>query len=537
MNAPLSLAHFTQIRVPPTSRFSYGRTDYSMSDQSSTGLGVAGPFDLIKRLGEGGMGEVFLARHRVLNRDAVVKRILPEHTANEDLLRRFKVEAQAAGKLSHPNIVDVRDISKGDDGRWYMVLEYLRGLSLADWMTQCAKRTGQPVGPWYATIILAQTANALRVAHDEGIVHRDVKPENIFLTDARFVAAAAKQAAALQQAGLPLDLWVKLLDFGIAKLRGVVGGPATKTGVGIGTLSYMSPEQLENARDVDSRADVYSLGVVAYQLLTGGALPWGENTPYVILYQRQTSEPPPDPRRLVPSLSEDIAAVVRGALARSPRDRPSAREFALAFARAVPAQSGFPAGTTLLDAYAEELAAPDGRVATLPDLGPATAPLGRKAPAPVPALPSPTPWMTPSDAPSVSNPTTHSSAVQVRPSGAPAPSSSRRGILVALGATVVVGTAVVVAVISSGGDGNQEDARETAAPVSEPAGVATSPLDALAPDAGEDGPPIDAPVPDPVDAAAPVDAQQIDAKRTRTRPPRDPGDGSGSARGYRDLTK
>ncbi len=514
-----------------------------MSVQSSPGLGVAGPYDLIKQLGQGGMGEVFLARHRVLNRDAVIKRILPEHTENEDLVRRFVVEAQAAGKLSHRNIVEVRDITKGADGRWYLVLEYLRGLSLAEWMNQCAQRTGQPVGPWYATIILAQTANALRVAHDGGIVHRDVKPENIFLTDARFVAAAAQQAMALQRAGLPLDVFVKLLDFGIAKLRGVEGGPATQTGVGIGTIAYMAPEQLESARDVDSRADVYSLGVVAYQLLTGGALPWGDNTPAVLLYQRQTTEPPPDPRRLVPSLSEDIAAVVRGALARSARDRPSAREFALAFARAVPAQNSLPEGMTLLGAYADELltALPDertvGRIALPADLGPSTAPLGRKSPAPVPVLPSPTPWMTPSGAPSASNPTTHSSAVQVRPSAAPAPSSSRRGILVALGATVVVGTAVVVAVISSGGDGNQDDDQQPSAPVSTPAGELASPLDAPAPDAGEDGPPVDAPVPDPVDAAAPIDAQQIDAKRTRTRPPRDPGDGSGSARGYRDLTK
>jgi hypothetical protein len=293
---------------------------------------------------------------------------------------------------------------------------------------------------------------------------------------------------------------------------------------------------------------VYALGVVAYQLLAGGALPWGD-TPGPVLYKRQTTEPPPDVRALVPTVSPELAEIVRGALACSPRDRPSVRELALAFARAVPAQDGLPDGLTLLGAYAEELliTGPDertrGRVEIPPGL-PATAPLGRKGQAPVPVLPIPSPWGTNEMASSaVAHPTTHSSAIQVRPSNASTPSSTRRTLLVSLGAAAVVVGAVAVAVMS--GDGSSADGSAT--PVSEGTPnprheSAVAPPESATPDAGTDSaedavaPPADAAV--PPDAAAPVDAQEIDAgRRNRTRPPTDKGDGSGPARGFRDLTK
>lgn len=514
-----------------------------MSVSTGTPLGVAGPYDLVRKLGAGGMGEVFLARHRVLGREAVIKRILAEHTENPELVRRFVVEAQAAGRLSHRNVVEVLDVAQTSDGKWYLVLEYLKGLSLADWMNQWSERTGQPVGPWYATIILAQAANALRVAHAAGIVHRDFKPENIFLTNATLVPAAAQQAKALQQVGLPVDLFVKLLDFGIAKLRGVEG-PATQTGVGIGTIAYMAPEQFENAKDVDDRADVYALGVVAFQLLTGGLLPWGENTPAVILYKRQTTEPPPDARSLVPSLSSELAAVVRRALSRSPRERPSAHEFALAFAREVHAHGGLPSGMSLVGAYAEELLTLPagertvGRIEIPPHIGQPTAPLRPKAPAtPVPVLPSPTPWMTPPVEPTTPpGVTTHSSAVQVLASAPASPIRSRKGLLLSVGTIGVIGGAVALALMAGGKGGDGPTAASTA-PSADPGDAASLSVDAAAPAPVDAGAAVAVPDP-PVDAAAPVDAQAVDAGRgKRVRPPKDKGDGQDADRGFRDLTK
>jgi serine/threonine protein kinase len=181
-----------------------------------------GGYVLLRQLGEGGMGRVFLARHQLLQRDVVIKQIRPHLADRPELVRRFFAEAQAAARLRHPNVVEVIDCAHAPDGSPYLVLEYLDGLTMHDWLTA----TG-PADPTHVALIVAQVASALAVAHAAGIVHRDIKPENLFLME-----APVNLGARLRSAGLPTNLFVKVLDFGIAKL---VDGSGTRTGVALGT--------------------------------------------------------------------------------------------------------------------------------------------------------------------------------------------------------------------------------------------------------------------------------------------------------------
>ena len=319
-------------------------------------------FEIIRELGAGGMGRVLLARHVNLGVQRVVKQILPEHATNAEALRRFFAEARAAARLQHRNVVVVYDCRTDANGQPFLVLEYLRGVSAQQFLAAHRTRASAPpvpgttptprgIAPALVLIIVGQTANALTAAHGVGIVHRDIKPDNIML-----VAVPDDLRPALTAAGIPQDaqIHVKVLDFGIAKLLNEQGG--TGTGIGIGTPQYMAPEQLEG-RGVSSQADQYSCAAMAYQLLTGGAVPWGMETPAVQIYRRQQSEPPPDPRTIEPSIPAAVAAVVQRAMACNPADRwPSVAAFARAFADAVPAGDGLPSGRDLLRLFAVEIA-------------------------------------------------------------------------------------------------------------------------------------------------------------------------------------
>jgi serine/threonine-protein kinase len=312
-----------------------------------------GSYELLSELGRGGMGVVYRAQHTVLGTPAVVKLLLPELTQEPQITERFVREAKAAAALQHPHIVEVKDCGQSATGQWYIALEYLEGVPLSRWITQPVPpsdgvpsvrrgvhrrlETG-PVPPAQAVAILSQAANALHAAHEQSIVHRDVKPDNIFLVD---------------RSGN--DLFVVLLDFGVAKLA-EEQRPLTQTGIGIGTPAYMAPEQLRNAKDVDRRADVYALGVVLYELLTGGHLPWGHNTEAVEIYRLQLSVAPPDPRAIVPSISPALVEVIARAMAADRAQRwPDAAVFAQALAEAVPPSGVTPAGPEILRAYAPEL--------------------------------------------------------------------------------------------------------------------------------------------------------------------------------------
>jgi serine/threonine-protein kinase len=207
-----------------------------------------GQYRLQRLLGAGGMGEVYLAEHRLLKRPCAVKLIHPERASDPHLLQRFEREVQATAQLSHPNTVEIYDYGHADDGTFYYVMEYLPGLSLDELVTRYG-----PLPPARAVHYLRQVCGALREAHQAGLVHRDIKPSNII---------------ACNPGGL-CDV-VKLVDFGLVRPPDAAGeGRLTKEGLILGTPDFMSPEQARGDDTLDARSDLYSLGAVAYFLLTG----------------------------------------------------------------------------------------------------------------------------------------------------------------------------------------------------------------------------------------------------------------------------
>ena len=209
--------------------------------------------DVLALLGKGGMGAVYKARQRELDRLVAVKILPPEIGRDPAFAERFTREARALARLCHPNIVTVHDFGRTGDGLFYFVMEYVDGVNLRQ-----ALQAGS-MSPKEALAIVPQICDALQFAHDEGIVHLDIKPENI-LVDKRGR--------------------VKIADFGLAKLLGHAPVDVSLTGTRqvMGTLRYMAPEQMEGTKAVDHRADIYSLGVVFYELLTG-ELPIGRFAP------------------------------------------------------------------------------------------------------------------------------------------------------------------------------------------------------------------------------------------------------------------
>jgi serine/threonine protein kinase len=208
--------------------------------------------EILEHLGQGGMGVVYKARQRNLNRLVAVKLLPPSVGDDPAFAERFTREAQALARLNHPNIVRIHDFGRTDE-YFYFVMEYVDGVNLR------ALIRDHKLDPEAALKIVPQICEALQFAHDEGIVHRDIKPENILVD---------KKGR------------VKIADFGLAKLMGHAADDVSLTGTGqlMGTLGYMAPEQLQQAHKVDHRADIYSLGVVFYEMLTG-QLPIGRFDP------------------------------------------------------------------------------------------------------------------------------------------------------------------------------------------------------------------------------------------------------------------
>jgi serine/threonine-protein kinase len=268
-----------------------------------------GRYRLKRRLASGGMGDVWVAYHPGLKRDVAVKILKPEEQArSESALGRFEREVRSTAELAHPNTVRVFDYGVTEDGLWYYVMELLEGETLAEHVM----RVG-PLPPARALHIVGQAARALAEAHERGIVHRDVKPENLFLTSL----------------GGEHD-FVKVIDFGIAK---VASSDGTMTGTGwvMGTPAYMSPE-VAMGDPADSRSDVYALGEVLYFLLCGRPPFQAENIAALVFAQVNEKVVPPS-RLLGRSLPVDVEAVIMRALEKEPAARyATAAEFALALA-------------------------------------------------------------------------------------------------------------------------------------------------------------------------------------------------------------
>jgi len=217
---------------------------------SYVGKEVAGQFRIVKRIGSGGMGAVYKAEQPQMNRHVAVKILHSKYLSRSDLVSRFRREARAMSHLSHPNTARVFLYGQLDDGACYFVMEYLEGLNLA----QLVRAQG-PMLPKRAVPVMIQVCGALQEAHSAGIIHRDLKPENIFLT---------------QQGGI--TDFPKVLDFGLAKVTEREMRPGslvlTREGMIFGTPEFMSPEQARG-RTLDGRSDIYSLGLIFYELLTG----------------------------------------------------------------------------------------------------------------------------------------------------------------------------------------------------------------------------------------------------------------------------
>ncbi|HVG29806.1 MAG TPA: serine/threonine-protein kinase [Pyrinomonadaceae bacterium] len=260
-------------------------------------------YRLDERLGEGGMGTVYRATHLLIDRPVAVKVLHTRFVEDESAQARFRREARAAGRLQHPNAVAVTDFGSTPGGYVYIVMELLEGRTLRDVLAD-----ESPLAPARAVELMMQIAAAVESAHEAGVIHRDLKPANIFV---------------VQRKNLPPV--VKVLDFGIAKLAAdsledSAARDLTQTGVMIGTPRYMSPEQCDGEH-LSPAADVYSLGIIFYEMLTG-ATPFNGASPLAVALQHST-KPPRPPRELVPALPARLEEVVLHALAKKPEERPN----------------------------------------------------------------------------------------------------------------------------------------------------------------------------------------------------------------------
>ena len=260
------------------------------------GTTLGGTYLIIRIIGEGGMGRVYEARHtRIAGKRFALKTLHQEYTRQSDLLTRFHREAEAAASIQSPYVVGVYDVDRTFDGRPFIVGEYLEGKELGDHLQEVGK-----IPLDLAVRVVRHICKALTAAHAKGVVHRDLKPENVFLT------------------GELASPTAKVIDFGISRLDDRSGPALTKTGMIMGTPSFMAPEQARGER-VDHRADIYAVGAILYCALTGKR-PFDHNDPTATLMAVLTKDPP-RPRSIDPSISDDMELLIQRAMAKGPDDR------------------------------------------------------------------------------------------------------------------------------------------------------------------------------------------------------------------------
>lgn len=257
-----------------------------------------GQYRLKKQIGQGGMGEVYLAEHLMLKRPCAIKLIRPEKAGDAKALARFEREVQATARLTHWNTVEIFDYGRAEDGTFYYVMEYLPGMNLSDLVGLCGRLPASRV-----IHLLEQTCEALGEAHAEGLIHRDIKPGNIFAA----IRGGIHDVAKLLDFGLVKPLSAHSQDISLTQEGAITGSPL-----------YMSPEQATGGTS-DSRGDIYSLGAVAYYLLTGQP-PFSRPTPIQVIVAH-SSETPAPPSELCPDVPADLEAVIQRCLEKKPEAR------------------------------------------------------------------------------------------------------------------------------------------------------------------------------------------------------------------------
>lgn len=314
-------------------------------------------YEVVSLLGEGGMGTVYLALHPIMGRKAAIKVLKPELARDESLVTRFFNEARAANAIRHPNIIDIIDVGLlPEENVPYMLMEFLEGESLA---TRLERSKHLPLES--AVEIAIQTASALAAAHSQGIVHRDLKPDNLFLVPDEMIDSGER---------------VKVLDFGIAKLRDDMRGSSmrTRTGAIMGTAAYMSPEQCQGLIErIDQRTDIYALGIILYEMLCGAPPFLSEGFGDIIIMHVMREPEPPQLRN--PTVTNAVSNAILRALAKDPDHRfQSMVEFQAALREhASPHSMPSPVATAILDAAPSRPShgmAFDGTLATPPPLSP-----------------------------------------------------------------------------------------------------------------------------------------------------------------------
>jgi serine/threonine-protein kinase len=285
---------------------------------------MVGAYRIVKKLGEGGMGAVYLGEHLRIARKAAIKVLLPELSVNHQIVARFFSEARATSVIRHPGIVEIFDCDVLPSGNAYIVMELLEGESLGDHL-----RGGRRLSVQRAASLTRSVADALAAAHEQGIVHRDLKPDNVFLLNAGSRAPIYP---------------TKILDFGIAKLMhtGGEGNYKTKTGSILGTPVYMSPEQCRGSGTIDHRTDIYSLGCMFFEMICGR--PPFTSEGFGELIQSHLSVVPPALRSFDPTIPPAVERLAARLLAKSPSDRPQTmanlvQELDAAMAGAAPASA------------------------------------------------------------------------------------------------------------------------------------------------------------------------------------------------------
>jgi eukaryotic-like serine/threonine-protein kinase len=278
------------------------------------GKPLASKYNIEELIKSGGMGSVYRGKHILMDKTVAIKVLRPSLAVDPAVVARFSREAKAASRINHPHAVVVTDFGEDENGVVFLVMEYLSGRTLKEII-----RTEGPLELKRIVEIIRQVAGALDVAHSQGVIHRDLKSDNIMLSSTNG------------------GEWAKVLDFGIAKIQQPEGAgdiEVTAANLVVGTPQYMSPEQCSQARPLDARSDVYSLGVIVFEMLTG-RVPFTGDSPTVIM-MKHVQDPPPSVLTGRPNLPTPIDDVVRRALAKQPADRfSSAGELYEALSRAV----------------------------------------------------------------------------------------------------------------------------------------------------------------------------------------------------------